>query len=74
MINLSQLESLSEDEITPESLAQHGLISGKRRRVKVLGGGALTRALSVKAHGFSAAAKEKIEAAGGKVELIPVHA
>lgn len=74
VINLSQLESLSEKEITPESLTQHGLISGKGRRVKVLGDGELTRALSVKAHGFSAAAKEKIEAAGGKVELIPFHA
>lgn len=74
VVNLAQLEALSENEVTPESMAQHGLIAGKGRRVKVLGDGALTRPLSVKAHGFSAAAKEKIEAAGGKVELIPLHA
>ena len=74
VVNLAQLEALSENEITPESMAQHGLIAGKGRRVKILGDGALTRALSVKAHRFSATAKEKIEAAGGKVELIPVYA
>ena len=74
VVNLIQLETLAENEITPESMARHGLIAGKGRRVKILGSGALTRALSVKAHGFSAAAKEKIEAAGGKVELIPSHA
>ncbi len=74
VVNLVQLETLAENEITPESMAQHGLIAGKGRRVKILGGGVLTRALSVKAHGFSAAAKEKIEAAGGKAELIPFHA
>ena len=74
VVNLVQLETLAENEITPESMARHGLISGRGRRVKILGSGTLTRALSVKAHGFSAAAKEKIEAAGGKVELIPSHA
>jgi large subunit ribosomal protein L15 len=74
VVNLAQLDGLSESEITPESMAQCGLIAGKGRRVKVLGEGTLTRALSVKAHGFSATAKEKIEAAGGKVELIPLHA
>jgi large subunit ribosomal protein L15 len=74
VVNLGQLEALPENEITPESMAQHGLIAGKGRRVKVLGDGILTRALSVKAHGFSAAAKEKIEGAGGKVEVIPLHA
>jgi len=74
VVNLAQLDGLSESEITPESMAQYGLIAGKERRVKVLGEGTLTRALSVKAHGFSVTAKEKIEAAGGKVELIPLHA
>jgi len=74
VVNLAQLDGLSESEITPESMAQYGLIAGKGRRVKVLGEGTLTRALSVKAHGFSVTAKEKIEAAGGKVELIPLHA
>jgi large subunit ribosomal protein L15 len=75
VVNLDQLESLSgASEIDPESMARHGLISGKNRLVKVLGGGSVARALSVKAHGFSAKAKEKIEAAGGKAELISLHA
>jgi large subunit ribosomal protein L15 len=50
------------------------LVRGKNRRVKVLGDGLLSKALTIKAHGFSAKAKEKIEASGGKVELIAVHA
>ena len=75
VVNLSQLEALTDaSEIGPENLAAHGLIAGKNRRVKILGEGSLSRALTVKAHGFSASAKEKIEAAGGKAELIAVHA
>ena len=74
VVNLSQLEKLTESgEIGPENLAAHGLIAGKNRRVKILGEGSLTRALTIKAHGFSASAKEKIEAAGGKAELIAIH-
>ena len=74
VVNLSQLEALAEaSEIGPENLAAHGLITGKNRRVKILGEGSLSRALTVKAHGFSASAKEKIEAAGGKAELISIH-
>jgi large subunit ribosomal protein L15 len=60
--------------VTPENLAEHGLVNGKNRRVKILGEGSLSKALIVKAHGFSASAKEKIEAAGGKAELIVIHA
>jgi large subunit ribosomal protein L15 len=73
VVNLAQLEALSDNEVTPETMAHHGLIAGKNRRVKILGDGALSKALTIKAHGFSAAAKEKIEAAGGKVELIAIH-
>jgi len=74
VVNLSQLEKLAESgEIGPENLAAHGLIGGKSRRVKILGEGSLTRALTIKAHGFSASAKAKIEAAGGKAELIAIH-
>lgn len=73
VVNLAQLEALSDNEVTPETMAQHGLIAGKNRRVKILGDGALSKALTIKAHGFSASAKEKIEAAGGKVELIAIH-
>ena len=75
VVNLNQLEALADaSEIGPENLAAHGLIACKNRRVKILGEGSLSRALPVKAHGFSASAKEKIEAAGGKAELIAVHA
>jgi large subunit ribosomal protein L15 len=74
VVNLNQLESLAGAEITPENLAQHGLIGGKNRRVKILGDGSLSKALTVRAHGFSATAKQKIEAAGGKAELITLHA
>lgn len=74
VVNLGQLEALpAGSDITPENLAEHGLISGKNRRVKILGEGSLSKALTVKAHGFSATAKEKIEAAGGKTELISLH-
>ncbi|TMA67796.1 MAG: 50S ribosomal protein L15 [Deltaproteobacteria bacterium] len=73
-VNLNQLESLAGGEITPENLAQHGLIGGKNRRVIILGEGSLSKALTMRAHGFSATAKQKIEAAGGKAELITLHA
>jgi large subunit ribosomal protein L15 len=75
VVNIEQLESFpSGSEVTPELLLQHGLIGGKNRRVKILGDGALSKPLTVKAHGFSAKAKEKIESSGGKTELIPSHA
>jgi len=75
VVNLTQLEALgAAGDIAPETMSQHGLISGKNRQVKVLGEGNLTKPLTIRAHGFSASAKEKIEAAGGKAELIELHA
>ena len=75
VVNLGQIDSLPPDaEVTPEVLFRLGYVSGKNRRVKILGDGSLTKPLTVKAHGFSAKAKEKIEAAGGKAELITPHA
>src|SRR6185436_19367934 len=75
VINLAQLENLpAGSEVTPETLVAHGLVNGKNRRIKILGDGSLSKALTVRAHGFSAKAKEMIEAAGGKVELIAIHA
>ena len=75
VVNLGQIDSLPPDaEVTPEALFRHGCVSGKNRRIKILGDGSLTKPLTVKAHGFSAKAKEKIEAAGGKAELIIPHA
>ena len=55
-------------EVTPEMLVAAGLIKSARQPVKILGDGELDRALTVKAHKFSASAQEKILAAGGTVE------
>ena len=75
VVNVAQLDALpAGSEVTPETLAEQGLVHGKKRQVKILGEGSLSKALTVKAHGFSAKAKEKIEAAGGKAELIALHA
>jgi large subunit ribosomal protein L15 len=75
IVNLGQLEIFaSGSEVTPEILMEHGLLRGKDERVKILGDGSLTKPLTVKAHGFSSKAKEKIEASGGKTELIVSHA
>jgi large subunit ribosomal protein L15 len=75
IVNVGQLDMLpSGSEVTPENLSQQGLLNGKNRRVKVLGEGSISKALTVRAHGFSAAAKDKIEAAGGKAELILIYA
>lgn len=74
-VNLVQLETFpSGTEVTPALLAEKRLLRGKNSRVKILGDGALTKPLTIKAHGFSAAAKVKIEACGGKVELLGSHA
>lgn len=68
VINLAQLEKLN-GEVTPESLKANKLIKGQGP-VKILGNGQLKKALKVKAHRFSEAAKKAIEAAGGSVEVI----
>jgi large subunit ribosomal protein L15 len=56
-------------EVTPEALYQHGLVH-KGLPVKILARGELDHALTVKAHAFSAAAKAKIEQAGGSAEVL----
>jgi large subunit ribosomal protein L15 len=60
-------------EVTPEVLAGAGLVRGGRRLVKVLGEGALPAGvpLTVRAHAFSKAAAEKIQATGGRAEVLP---
>lgn len=57
-------------EITPELLLETGVVSKLNSGVKVLGNGKLEKNLTVKAHKFSASAKEAIEAAGGKTEVV----
>lgn len=67
IFNLSQLEKMGK-EVTPETLAAAGLLHAGR--VKILGNGELKKAVTVRAHKFSAKAKEAIEKAGGKAEVI----
>ena len=71
MVNLDTLESLDTGtEVDPGVLRSHGLVA-KRGLVKILGRGELTKALTVRAHGFSQGAIAAIEAAGGRVESSP---
>lgn len=56
--------------ITPELMAEQGLVKKPSERIKVLGDGELGKALTVRAHKFSKTAAERIEAAGGKAEVI----
>ncbi len=70
-INLDSIEESGLTEVTPETLLAKGLV-GKKSLVKVLGRGAVTRAVNVKAHAFSASAEEAIVAAGGSIEKLPL--
>lgn len=71
IVNLKALASLeSVDPITPQALVDAGLIKRTRRPVKVLGMGELGRPVVVQAHKFSQSAAAKIEAAGGRAEVI----
>jgi large subunit ribosomal protein L15 len=70
-LNIRDLERFDDGaEVTPESLAEAGLIKNTRIDVKILGEGELTKKLSVTAHRFSATARAKIEQAGGSVEQL----
>jgi len=66
-VNVETLATYFDDEVTPDALYAHGL-ARKGRPVKILGRGELDKALVVRAHAFSAAARAKIEAAGGRAE------
>jgi large subunit ribosomal protein L15 len=70
VVNLDTLEGFPGTEVNPATLREHGLVA-KTGLVKVLGRGQVSRALTVKAHGFSESAKRSIEAAGGSIEVIP---
>ncbi|KPB03603.1 MULTISPECIES: 50S ribosomal protein L15 [unclassified Bacillus (in: firmicutes)] len=71
IINLDALNRFDEGtEVTPELLVETGLVSKLNAGLKVLGNGSIEKKLTVRAHKFSSAAKEAIEAAGGSVEVI----
>jgi large subunit ribosomal protein L15 len=71
IVNLERLNMFEEGSVvTPELLIQQGVIKSSDQRIKVLGDGEIDRALTVRAHKFSKTAAERIEAAGGKAEVI----
>ena len=70
-LNLDVLDASGLDDVSPESLHELGL-THKGALIKVLGRGEVTRAVQVKAHGFSKVAAEAITSAGGTVETLPL--
>lgn len=78
IVNLRDFEKIDSGiEITPQVLAERGLVprlggAGESLSVKVLGSGDMAKARVVKAHAFSASAREKIEKAGGRAEVVPL--
>jgi large subunit ribosomal protein L15 len=70
-VNLTALNDLKHDGLLDEAaLRKSGLVNGTWSGVKVLGDGEVTKAISLKVHAISATAREKIEKAGGSVELV----
>ena len=70
-INLGALERFEDGAtVSVETLIESGIVKNPRDGVKILGNGELTKKLTVQANAFSAAAAEKIEALGGKAEVI----
>ncbi|MCM8770945.1 MAG: 50S ribosomal protein L15 [Candidatus Omnitrophica bacterium] len=70
IVNLRALAKLKTQEITPEVLEERGLVKDRHKPIKILGEGSLTSALNIKAHAFSKKAREMINKAGGKIEVI----
>src|SRR5450631_463421 len=70
IINLGVLEKLEGDNFTVDSLVQLGLVKKLGEGLRVLGGGALTRKITVEGHHFSKSALEKIQKAGGTAQVV----
>ncbi|OLN23089.1 50S ribosomal protein L15 [Domibacillus antri] len=71
VVNVDTLNRFEEGtEVTPELLIENGIVKSEKAGIKILANGNVEKKLTVKAHKFSAAAKEAIEAAGGKTEVI----
>jgi large subunit ribosomal protein L15 len=71
IVNLDQLNGFEAGtEVTPELLLNEGILKNPKDGIKILGNGDLNVQLTVKAHKFSQSATEKIQAAGGKTEVI----
>jgi large subunit ribosomal protein L15 len=72
IVNLKSLgEMIVVGTITPQALVDAGLVKRKSLPIKILGNGELSKAIVVQAHKFSKSAEAKIQAAGGRVEVIP---
>ena len=70
-INVDRLEIFEDgQEVTPVTLIEAGIIKNVQDSIKIMGGGELTKKLTVMASNFTATAKEKIEEAGGKAEVL----
>ncbi len=69
-VNVGDLANIQDEEITIESLKAAGKVSSKAQELRVLGGGELEKAITVSARYFTPSAKEKIEKAGGKAQLV----
>jgi len=71
LVNIDKLGIFEPgSEVTPEKLLAAGIVKSLRRPIKILASGEISHPLVIKANKFSAAAKAKIEAAGGKVEEV----
>jgi large subunit ribosomal protein L15 len=69
VVNVGRLAEVFEGEVDPTALLEHGLVR-KGRPVKILARGEIDKAITVRAHAFSEAARAKIEAAGGRAEVL----
>jgi len=69
VVNVGSLGEVFEGEVDPKALLEHGLVR-KGRPVKILARGEIDKALTVRAHAFSEAARAKIEGAGGRAEVL----
>lgn len=70
-VNVDRLERFEDGSVVSvETLVETGIVRNPKDGVKILGNGALTKKLTVKANAFSAGAREKIEALGGTCEVI----
>ncbi|WJY27028.1 MULTISPECIES: 50S ribosomal protein L15 [Sporosarcina] len=71
IVNIDTLNRFDEGtEVTPELLIETGIVSKEKSGIKILGNGTLEKKITVRAHKFSASAKEAIEKAGGQVEVV----
>lgn len=70
IVNLKTVAALGKDPVTPQVLVEAGVIKRAARLVKVLGDGEVGKAIVIQAHKFSRSAVKKIEAAGGRAEVI----